>query len=80
MIGKTDSQHKSIGLSTDSAHDLRRQAEEKAATMRPYELEALSSAEAGRLVHELRVHQLELEMQNEELLRAQAELGASRAR
>jgi PAS domain S-box-containing protein len=80
MIGKTDSQHKSIGLSTDSAHDLRRQAEEKAATMRPYELEVLSSAEAGRLVHELRVHQLELEMQNEELLRAQAELGASRAR
>ena len=32
------------------------------------------------MLHELRVHQIELEMQNEELRRAQAELGAARAR
>jgi PAS domain-containing protein len=32
------------------------------------------------LVHELQVHQIELEMQNEELSRAQAELDAARAR
>ena len=33
-----------------------------------------------QVLHDLRVHQIELEMQNEELRRAQAELEASRAR
>ncbi len=36
--------------------------------------------EANRMMHELHVHQIELEMQNEELRRVQAELDASRAR
>jgi PAS domain S-box-containing protein len=39
-----------------------------------------SPQEAGRLLQELRTHQVELEMQNEELRRAQAELDAVRAR
>jgi PAS domain S-box-containing protein len=42
--------------------------------------EKLSAAEARRLVHELRVHELELEMQNEELRRAHDELEESRSK
>ncbi|MBI5591165.1 MAG: PAS domain S-box protein [Deltaproteobacteria bacterium] len=41
---------------------------------------SLSPEESGRLLHELRAHQIELEMQNDELRRAHAELDASRAR
>jgi len=46
----------------------------------PKDLTTLSLAEALRLVHELRVHQIELQMQNDELCRAQAELNATRER
>jgi PAS domain S-box-containing protein len=46
----------------------------------PKELTTLSREEALKLVHELRVHQLELKMQNDELCRAQAELTATRER
>lgn len=46
----------------------------------PKDLTSMSREEALRLVHELRVHQIELRMQNEELSRAQAELTAARER
>lgn len=42
--------------------------------------EQLSTDELRRLTYDLQVHQLELEMQNEELRRSQAELEAARAR
>jgi PAS domain S-box-containing protein len=46
----------------------------------PEDLTLMSREEALRLVHELRVHQIELKMQNEELVRAQADLNATRER
>jgi PAS domain S-box-containing protein len=61
---------------------LRLQAEAAArarAEWAPEHLEALSPEAARRTLHELRVHQIELEMQAEELRRAQGELDAARA-
>lgn len=57
--------------------NLRERAEEK---MRVRPPDTVQPGDAERLVHELQVHQIELEMQNDELLRAQQELEASRAR
>ena len=65
-------------MNNSDAAGLRKRAEEKAA--RSPEADGNLPPEAARLaLHELRVHQIELEMQNEELCRAQAELGASQA-
>ncbi len=66
--------------STDSAQALRRRAEEQAKVLQTQNVEALSAEEARRLVHELRVHQIELEVQNEELRRLQEVLETERAR
>jgi len=60
-----------------SASTLRAQAEAQLANRQPPEATARSAEE---LLHELRVHQIELEMQNETLRQAQQALEASRDR
>ena len=44
------------------------------------DISALSGDEVQQLIHELQVHQIELEMQNEELRQAQAEVERSKDR
>lgn len=58
---------------------LRRKAEELAARS-PKSLEILSDVENHNLIHELQVHQIELEMQNEQLHLTQVELDRERHR
>ncbi|MBN1131057.1 MAG: response regulator [Chitinispirillaceae bacterium] len=71
-------------ISARSRLELRRRAEEKALSdAAAYEAETrkpLSPEETRHTLHELRVHQIELEMQNEELRRAQVDLEALRSR
>ena len=66
-------------IPTDPAN-LRKRAEQKLPANEAEPRESPSSEETRHLLHELRVHQIELEMQNEELRRAQEELEAARAR
>jgi PAS domain S-box-containing protein len=61
--------HKFASLRSRAEEALRGQA---------VDLDELSLEKVQRLMHELRVHQIELELQNEELRRAQRELEASR--
>ena len=49
------------------------------ATLWPENISPLAREEVQRMLHELRVHQIELEMQNEELRRTQVELADSKA-
>ncbi len=64
----------------ESEQQLRRLAEEKLRRTEAGAPEPLTPEAARELLHELRVHQLELEMQNDELRRTQHDLEASRAR
>ncbi len=64
--------------SQNNTADLRKRAEERL-QKQSADLGALAPQESWLLLHELQVHQIELEMQNEELRRTQVELEASRA-
>jgi PAS domain S-box-containing protein len=71
------------GPSEASAQGLRKQAEEKArqnAVQAQKDLMTQSPEETRRMLHELRVHQIELEMQNVELRRIQVEMEAYQER
>ncbi len=68
------------GRPARAGQSLRARAEAQARVTDAQNLGALSPEQARRLVHDLRVHQIELEMQNEELRQAQQALEASRAR
>jgi len=64
--------------SKSSGQSLRQQAEKAVGIAE--KLETLPPEEMSRVLHELRVHQIELEMQNEELRRTQKALDASQQR
>lgn len=63
--------------SKSTAEELRRQAEKRLRAKKTQLPPSRSKESAQRLVHELEVHQIELEMQNAELKRAQEELELS---
>lgn len=59
---------------------LRRQAQAKLQALEELQTDLLDPKQARQLVHELRVHQLELEIQNEELRVIQQELETAKSR
>ncbi len=63
-----------------SAENSLRTRAEKSLQAEPESVDTLSHVEAKRLLHELRVHQVELEMQNTQLQQTQEELTTTRDR
>ncbi len=75
----SDKQQNSWQRPTDGA-TRRKKAEEKARNMEPISLAAQTPEAIQQMLYELRVHQIELEMQNEELRTAKAQVEAEGGR
>jgi PAS domain S-box-containing protein len=79
LVENKTTQNDSVDPSTGTGETLRRKAEERLKKQPP--ARGAETPEAtDRLLHELQVHQIELEIQNEELRRAQEELETTRDR
>ena len=65
---------------SDEASQSLRERAERTLLASPAEIVELSPTEVQAMVHELRAHQIELEMQNEELRRSQFELAKAHDR
>jgi PAS domain S-box-containing protein len=63
-----------------SKSDLLRERAEKILSQKPEAVRKIPVKDMTRLIHELEVHQVELDMQNDELRKAQAEIELSRAK
>jgi predicted nuclease with TOPRIM domain len=68
-----------MGRMKDKTSSLRKRAEEFL-NKNPEAVNEITSTDVKKLVEDLHIHQIELEIQNEELRRAQLELEASRDR
>ncbi|MBI4763973.1 MAG: PAS domain S-box protein [Deltaproteobacteria bacterium] len=79
MVNEKGSPNNFLDPSTGAKQTLRRKAEERLQKQSPAP-KSETPEETGRLLHELQVHQIELEMQNEELRRAQEDLETTRDR
>ena len=66
-------------MADPNSKDFRAKAEKRLSLKKPLVPE-VSPEDAEKLIHELRVHQIELEMQNDELRKAQEEIEVSRSR
>lgn len=79
MASSTPSDASPDGFGSEAQPNLRQLAEQEVAERGQQPTEGVGAA-AQRLIHELRVHQIELEIQNEELQRASIEREANRAK